>query len=211
MWCDIVKIFSSVSKHNLKFVHALSLAVELAACKEEVTSEIPIPGGCSRHAIFNDVISAQGWVELPLHKRIYTWSNKQASPLLERLDWWPLEDQEWFLNKNKWDFEGFSLLLLGHSVILTHLYFSYGTLSSCTLCDKYLHNNSKSQYFSGLKTTRWSMSTLFIIVVVHGWAVPITQTASAKVLTAKFKNLRTILRAWRAQLSSCNARVFSPK
>jgi exonuclease III len=37
--------------------------------------------------LFNEVISAQGWIELPLHGRKYTWSNKQSSTLLERLDW----------------------------------------------------------------------------------------------------------------------------
>jgi hypothetical protein len=37
--------------------------------------------------LFNEAISAQGWVELPLHGRHFTWSNKQDPPLLERLDW----------------------------------------------------------------------------------------------------------------------------
>jgi hypothetical protein len=34
-----------------------------------------------------EVISAQSWVEIPLHGRKYTWSNKQTSPLLQMLDW----------------------------------------------------------------------------------------------------------------------------
>jgi hypothetical protein len=46
------------------------------------------PGGNVQDMLlFNEVISAQGWIELPLHGRKYTWSNKQSSPLLERLDW----------------------------------------------------------------------------------------------------------------------------
>jgi hypothetical protein len=37
--------------------------------------------------LFNEAISAQGWIELPLDGRKFTWSNKQAFPLLERLEY----------------------------------------------------------------------------------------------------------------------------
>ena len=37
--------------------------------------------------LFNEAISSLGLVELPLKGRHFTWSNKQPSPLLERLDW----------------------------------------------------------------------------------------------------------------------------
>jgi exonuclease III len=37
--------------------------------------------------IFNDVIDHLGLVELPLKGRGFTWSNMQADPLLEQLDW----------------------------------------------------------------------------------------------------------------------------
>jgi hypothetical protein len=41
------------------------------------------PGGdVTDMLLFNEVISAQSWVEIPLHGRKYTWSNKQTSPLL---------------------------------------------------------------------------------------------------------------------------------
>lgn len=36
---------------------------------------------------FNSAISALGVVEIPLHGRRFTWTNKQQPPLLERLDW----------------------------------------------------------------------------------------------------------------------------
>jgi hypothetical protein len=36
---------------------------------------------------FNEVISHLGLEELLLQGSRFTWSNKQASPLLERLDW----------------------------------------------------------------------------------------------------------------------------
>jgi hypothetical protein len=45
------------------------------------------PGGdVNDMLLFNEAINAQGWVEIPLHGRKFTWSNKQASPLLQRLD-----------------------------------------------------------------------------------------------------------------------------
>ena len=37
--------------------------------------------------LFNNAISALGLVEIPLHGRKFTWTNKQHPPLLERLDW----------------------------------------------------------------------------------------------------------------------------
>ena len=36
--------------------------------------------------LFNNGISALGLVEIPLHGRKFTWTNKQHPPLLERLD-----------------------------------------------------------------------------------------------------------------------------
>lgn len=37
--------------------------------------------------MFNEAISAPGLVELPLKGQRFTWTNKQFTPLLERLDW----------------------------------------------------------------------------------------------------------------------------
>lgn len=46
------------------------------------------PGGdVTEMFLFNEAISAPRLVELPLHGRKYTWTNKQHPPLLERLDW----------------------------------------------------------------------------------------------------------------------------
>jgi endonuclease/exonuclease/phosphatase family metal-dependent hydrolase len=46
------------------------------------------PGGdINDMLLFNEVISCQSWVEIPLHSRKYTSTNKQGSPLLQRLDW----------------------------------------------------------------------------------------------------------------------------
>ncbi len=46
------------------------------------------PGGNMNDIfIFNDVISSLGLLEIPLSGRSYTWSDMQADPLLEQLDW----------------------------------------------------------------------------------------------------------------------------
>jgi hypothetical protein len=56
------------------------------------------PGGdLNDMLLFNEVISSQGWVELPLYGRKFTWSNKQSSALLERLDWF-FTSASWTLN-----------------------------------------------------------------------------------------------------------------
>jgi len=43
-------------------------------------------GNIQEMFLFNEAISSLGLVELPLLGRKFTWTNKQASPLLERLD-----------------------------------------------------------------------------------------------------------------------------
>lgn len=53
------------------------------------------PGGnTSEMLLFNNAISSLGLVEIPLHGRKFTWTNKQHSPFLERLDWF-LSSQSW--------------------------------------------------------------------------------------------------------------------
>jgi hypothetical protein len=44
-------------------------------------------GNFHDNLIFNNIISHMGLVELPIKGRSYTWSNMQASPLLEQIDW----------------------------------------------------------------------------------------------------------------------------
>jgi hypothetical protein len=46
--------------------------------------------------LFNEAISSLGLVEIPLLGRHFTWTNKQNSPLLERLDWF-FSSESWTL------------------------------------------------------------------------------------------------------------------
>jgi len=56
------------------------------------------PGGnLTVTLIFNDAIDHLGLIELPLKGRSYTWSNMQANPLLEQLDWF-FTSPNWTLN-----------------------------------------------------------------------------------------------------------------
>lgn len=51
----------------------------------------------------------------------------------------------------------------------------------------------------------------FLQVVQHGWSIPTNQTDKAKALTAKFKNLRRVLKAWQQQISSLANRIKNTK
>lgn len=51
----------------------------------------------------------------------------------------------------------------------------------------------------------------FLKVVAHGWSLPTSQTDAAKILMAKFKNLRRVLRAWQKHISSLSANIENVK
>ena len=53
-----------------------------------------VGGDINEMFLFNEAINTLDLVELPLHGRQYTWTNKPPSPLLERLDW--------FFTNNAW-------------------------------------------------------------------------------------------------------------
>jgi endonuclease/exonuclease/phosphatase family metal-dependent hydrolase len=53
------------------------------------------PGGdVNDMFLFNEIIGHLGLLELPLKGRRFTWSNMQAQPLLEQLDWF-FTSAEW--------------------------------------------------------------------------------------------------------------------
>jgi hypothetical protein len=51
----------------------------------------------------------------------------------------------------------------------------------------------------------------FWAVVQHGWSLPTQQTDAAKIIIEKFKNLRRVIRAWQAQLSSLKTNISNVK
>ena len=51
----------------------------------------------------------------------------------------------------------------------------------------------------------------FLNIVQHGWSLPTFQSDSGKVITAKFKNIRRVIRAWQSHLSSLKANISNVK
>jgi hypothetical protein len=51
----------------------------------------------------------------------------------------------------------------------------------------------------------------FLSVVAHAWSIPTPHLDPARKLTAKFKTLRRVLRAWQAQLSNLNTNIANVK
>jgi hypothetical protein len=41
----------------------------------------------------------------------------------------------------------------------------------------------------------------------HGWSIPTSHSDKAKIITAKFKNLRGVLKSWQAQLSNLKTNI----
>jgi hypothetical protein len=125
---------------------------------------------------FNAAISNLRLEELRLHVSKYTWSNKQASSLLERLDWF-FASVSWMANYP-------------------------GTLVSTLSRDTSDHMPcliSISTDILKAKVFRfenyWMMHEDFMQVMQHGWGTHTQEEDKAKKLEAKFKNLRRVLRA----------------
>lgn len=133
--------------------------------------------------LFNDAINHLGLIELPLYGRRYTWTNKQSSFLLERLDW--------FFTSSFWTA-------------------SYPNTSVSTLvmqtsdhwpCNITISNNiPKGQVFRF--ENYWLQLPSFMQIAQSGWIDPSNQVDKAKAITAKCKNLRKTLRIWNQKLSN---------
>lgn len=48
-------------------------------------------------------------------------------------------------------------------------------------------------------------------VVAHGWSVPVLTTDKERVITAKFKNLRRVLKAWQSNVSNLKENIGNVK
>jgi exonuclease III len=151
------------------------------------------PGGnIQEMLLFNEVISAQGWVELPLRGRKYTWSNKQSSPLLERLDWF-FTSASWTTSFPDSSVTSLSMEPSDHVPCVVSINTSIPK-SSIFRFENY-----------------WLEHEHFLAVVAHGWSVPTFQTDSAKILSAKFKNLRRVLKSWQSQISNLKVNIANVK
>jgi hypothetical protein len=57
----------------------------------------------------------------------------------------------------------------------------------------------------------WMEHEHFMDIVAHGWNLPVFQTDKAKCLSAKFKNLQRVLKAWQLQLSNLKSNIDNVK
>lgn len=57
----------------------------------------------------------------------------------------------------------------------------------------------------------WMEHPDFLGVVQHGWSVLVAVTDKAKIISAKFKNLRRALKAWHSTLSNLKATIGNVK
>jgi hypothetical protein len=121
--------------------------------------------------------------KLRLHGNKFTWTNKQKSPLLERLDWF-FASISWMAN-----YPSSSTFILSRDI---------SNHTPCLI--------SISTYIPKSKVFRfeifWLLHEEFMSVLQHGWNVSDLMQDMAKDLGAKFKNLSRVLIAWQSQLAN---------
>lgn len=133
--------------------------------------------------LFNEAISSLGLVEIPLHGRRFTWTNKQHPPLLERLDW--------FFSSNAWT------LAYPHTIAKSLV---METFDHWPCVIEIRTNIPKSKIFRF--ENFWMEYESFLPLVAATWNGQFSQTDPALLISAKFKALRAALRTWQAQLSN---------
>lgn len=151
------------------------------------------PGGNIQEMLgFNEAISRLRLVELPLKGCKYTWTNKQANPLLERLDW--------FFTSNAWTtFHPFTSV---HAL-------SRDTSDHTPCCIKIATKVPRPQVFRF--ENYWLEHEQFQSIVYHGWQLETNLTDKALNINAKFKNLRRVIKAWKKHLPNLALAIQNSK
>lgn len=124
---------------------------------------------------FNEAINKLGLVELPLYGRHFTWTNKQFSPLLKRLDW--------FFTSNSWTSK------YPNSLVKTLVKETSGHWP-CVVEINTTIPQANSFRFENF----WLSHEGFPQVAANGWSAPGHIVDPAKRINDKFKNLRKELR-----------------
>jgi mannosylglycoprotein endo-beta-mannosidase len=138
-------------------------------------------GNIQEMLAFNDAISNLRLVERPLRGCKYTWTNKQSNPLLERLDW--------FFTSNAWT-------TFMPDTVVKSLARDNSDHTPCVITASTLVPKPQVFRFENY----WLEHDDFQTVLIQGWEQPTLQQDAAKNLTAKFKNLRKVFKAWKTQL-----------
>jgi hypothetical protein len=151
------------------------------------------PGGNVQDMLaFNEAISSLRLVELLLRGCKYTWTNKQQNPLLERLDR--------FFSSNAWT-------TLFPKTFSSGLSRDTSDHIPCLITAS--TNVPRPQTFRF--ENYWLEHENFIPVLQHAWQLQTMTDDSAKKISAKFKNLRRALKAWKSQLPNLAAAIQNAK
>jgi hypothetical protein len=132
--------------------------------------------------LFNNIISHLGLLELPLKGRRFTWSNMQATPLMEQLDW--------FFTTCEWT-------LRFPNTMVFPLSKSTSDHTPCVVSISTSIPKAKIFRFENI----WLEQPGFMDVVRKAWDLPTNKQNVASILAAKFKNLRYALKKWGKNLS----------
>lgn len=149
-------------------------------------------GDVNEMFLFNEAISALRLVELPLQGRRYTWTNKQQDPLLERLDW--------FFTSNAWT-------LTYPNTMVWPLVMQTSDHVPCLIKTATTVPKGKIFRFENY----WMQHPDFMQVVQHAWSLPVETQDVAKRISAKFKNLRRVLKAWQSTVSNLKVIITNVK
>jgi hypothetical protein len=135
-------------------------------------------------AIFNEIISYLGLIELPIKGRAFTWSNMQADPLLVQLDW--------FFTSPAWTIQ-YPNTLVNPLARPTSDHVPCVITIGTTI--------PKAQVFRF--ENHWTRMPGFMDVVKRIWDINCPGD-SAKILSSKFKLLRKGLKSWSTSISVLN-------
>jgi exonuclease III len=141
------------------------------------------PGGdINDMNVFNEIIGHLGLLELQLKGRKFTWSNKQNTPLLEKLDW--------FFTSANWisDYPNTLVLPLAHSGS-DHV--------PCVVSIDTSIPKAKLFWFENY----WVQMPSFLDCVKASWDKPSSKSYSSARMADKLKSLRYELKKWQVSLA----------
>lgn len=162
------------------------------------TTTTNLGGNLADTFFFNDAIGYLGLIELQLKGRAFTWSNMQQDPLMEQLDWF-FTSPNWTVDYP--DSEVLPLAKITSDDIPCKV--SIGT--RIPRSDIFRFENF------------WADYPEFLDTVLNCWLSSYPTSNMAKLVSAKFKKLRSTLKAWSKGLSNlsllisnCNKVILFP-
>lgn len=142
------------------------------------------PGGSYEDMLtFNDIISKQSLIELPIKGRSFTWSNMQNNPLLEQLDW--------FFTTPRWTqtYPNTMVIPLSRST------------SDHTPCKIQIGTSIPRASLFRFENF-WPLMPGFTSLVQESWSLQSRNTNSTQNISGKLKRLRGKLKQWDKQRSA---------